>query len=131
MNNALDQLSINTIRTLSIDAVQAANSGHPGTAMGMAPVALILSRQDMPVLDRSKFAPADGALKGAYVLADSTEIPDVILIATGTEVSLASDAYKDLQEQGIHTRVVSRPNWSLFERQSAGFVKGVLLNLVR
>lgn len=95
------------------------------------PVALILSRQDMPVLDRNKVAPAAGALKGAYVLADSNGLPEVILIATGTEVSLALDAYYELQEQGIHTRVVSMPNWSLFERQSAEYRESVLPSIVR
>jgi transketolase len=95
------------------------------------PVALILSRQDMPVLDRNRLAPAEGALKGAYVLADSTEVLEVILIATGTEVSLALDAYEDLQAQGIHTRVVSMPNWSLFERQSAEYRESVLPSQVR
>ncbi len=95
------------------------------------PVALILSRQDMPVLDRNKLASADGALNGAYVLADSTELPEVILIATGTEVSLALDAYEDLQEQGIHTRVVSMPNWSLFERQTAEYRESVLPSHIR
>lgn len=95
------------------------------------PTALILSRQDLPVFDRTKYAPAEGALKGAYILADSDGTPDVIMIATGSEVQLAVDAYERLKSEGIKARVVSMPNWSLYERQSPEYRESVLPSKVR
>ncbi len=80
------------------------------------PVALVLTRQALPTLDRTKFAPASGVARGAYVLADAAEgHPDVILIATGSEVSLCVQAYEQLTAEGIHARVVSMPSWEIFE----------------
>ena len=91
------------------------------------PVCLILSRQNMPTLDRTKYAPASGVAKGAYVLADSKGgAPDVILIGTGSEVSLCVDAYEKLTGEGIKARVVSMPSWELFEHQSAEYRESVL-----
>jgi transketolase len=91
------------------------------------PVALILSRQALPTLDRSKYAAASGVAKGAYVLAgDPDEAPEVILIASGSEVSLAVSAYEQLVEEGIKARVVSMPSWELFDRQSAEYCDSVL-----
>jgi len=95
------------------------------------PVALILSRQDMPVFDRTKYAPAEGALKGGYILADSNGSPDVILIATGTEVSIAVEAMQELTNTGVKTRVVSMPNTDLFDRQNAEYRESVLPRTVR
>jgi transketolase len=94
------------------------------------PTALILSRQDLPVFDRTKYAPAEGALKGGYILADSNETPDIIFIATGSEVQLALEAYEELKKEGTKTRVVSMPNWSLYERQSPEYRESVLPSLV-
>jgi transketolase len=83
------------------------------------PVCLILSRQNMPTLDRAKYAPASGVARGAYILADAPGgKPDVILIGTGSEVSLCVDAYEKLTQEGIKARVVSMPSWELFEQQS-------------
>ena len=80
------------------------------------PVALVLTRQALPTLDRTKFAPASGLAKGAYILADSGKgRPDVILIATGSEVSLCVQAYEQLTAEGIQARVVSMPSWEIFE----------------
>jgi transketolase len=93
---------------------------------GDTPTALILSRQDLPVIDRTKYAPAEGALKGAYVLADGKGSPDIIFIATGSEVQLAIDAYEELKKEGIHARVVSMPDWNLYERQSREYREAVL-----
>ena len=91
------------------------------------PVALVLSRQDMPTLDRTKYASAEGVRRGAYVLADSNSgEPDVILIATGTEVALAVGAYEQLIGEGVGARVVSMPSWDLFERQPAEYRDEVL-----
>jgi transketolase len=90
------------------------------------PTALILSRQDLPVFDRTKYAPAAGALKGGYVLADSNGTPDIIFIATGSEVQLAIEAYEELKKAAINARVVSMPNWNLYERQSQEYREAVL-----
>ena len=90
------------------------------------PTALILSRQDLPVFDRNKYESAQGALKGGYILADCEGAPDVILISTGSEVSICIEAYEELMKDGINTRVVSMPCWSLYERQSPEYWKSVL-----
>lgn len=82
------------------------------------PVCLILTRQDLPTLDRTKYASAEGLHKGAYVLADADDgKPDVLLLATGSEVSLCVEAYEKLKSEGIKARVVSMPCWELFEHQ--------------
>ena len=91
------------------------------------PVAMILSRQALPTLDRSTYAPASGVANGAYVLAgDPDETPEVILIASGSEVSLAISAYEQLVDEGIKARVVSMPSWELFDRQSEEYRDSVL-----
>jgi len=91
------------------------------------PVCLILSRQNMPTLDRAKYAPASGLAKGAYVLVDAPGgNPEVILIGTGSEVSLCVDAYDQLTRDGIRARVVSMPSWELFEHQSDEYRASVL-----
>jgi transketolase len=90
------------------------------------PTALILSRQDLPVFDQTKYAPAEGALKGGYVLADCSGTPEIILIATGSEVQLAIEAYEELKKERIKSRVVSMPNWNLYERQSHEYQEAVL-----
>jgi transketolase len=96
------------------------------------PVCLILSRQNMPTLDRTKYAPASGLAKGAYVLADAIDgEPEVILIGTGSEVSLCIDAYEKLTVEGIKTRVVSMPSWELFDHQPREYRDRVLLPEVR
>jgi transketolase len=96
------------------------------------PTALIFSRQSLPILDRSKFPPAKGLQRGAYVLWQSGDgIPDVILIATGSEVHIALDAARKLASQGIRTRVVSMPSWELFDQQPANYREKVLPFKVR
>jgi len=87
------------------------------------PVGLALTRQKLPVLDPAK---ARGAAKGAYVLEEGTSAPKLILLATGSEVHLAVAARKELEAQGIPTRVVSMPSWELFARQSAAYREEVL-----
>jgi transketolase len=80
------------------------------------PVALVLSRQALPTLDRKKYASAEGLHRGAYVLADAPDgNPQVLLLATGSEVSLAIDGYEKLKAEGIRARVVSMPSWEIFE----------------
>ncbi len=92
------------------------------------PVALVLSKQDLPVLDRSRFAPACGLARGAYVLADPPggERPDVLIIGTGSEVALALDARNILAGKGISARVVSMPSWALFDEQGQDYRDSVL-----
>jgi transketolase len=91
------------------------------------PAALVLTRQGLPTFDRSKYAPASGVAKGAYILADAADgKPDVILMATGSEVSLCITAYEQLTSEGIKTRVVSMPSWDLFEKQSAEYKNQIL-----
>ena len=89
------------------------------------PSCMVLSRQALPTLDRSHYAAASGAAKGAYVLAGADQ-PKVILIATGSEVSLAVAAYEQLKDQGIGARVVSMPSWELFEDQDQAYRDSVL-----
>lgn len=92
-----------------------------------SPATLVLSRQAMPTLDRSKYAPASGVAKGAYVLADAPGgKPDVILMGTGSELSLCVSAYEKLAAEGIHARVVSMPSWELFDKQDATYKDSVL-----
>jgi transketolase len=89
------------------------------------PVVLALSRQALPTLDRSKYAPAAGVALGAYVLADTPE-PEVILIATGSELILAVEAHEKLIAEGIRSRVVSMPSWEIFEEQTEEYQNSVL-----
>ena len=92
------------------------------------PVALALTRQDLPTLDRTKYASASGAVKGGYVLADAAGKgkPDVILMATGSEVQIAVEAHEKLTAQGIRSRVVSLPSFELFDEQPAAYRDEVL-----
>jgi len=91
------------------------------------PAALVLSRQAVPTFDRTKYASAAGVARGAYVLADAADgKPDVILIATGTEVSLCVTAYEQLKSEGVKARVVSMPSWDIFARQDEAYRNQVL-----
>jgi transketolase len=89
-------------------------------------VALVLTRQAVPTLDRTKYAPASGLARGAYVLADSEGTPEVLLIGTGSEVSLCLAAYEQLKGEGVKARVVSMPSWELFEQQDEAYRDSVL-----
>ncbi len=109
------------------DANEVAEAWRTILAMPRQPVALILTRQALPTFDRKRFAAASGLSKGAYVLADADGAkPDVLLMATGSEVSLCVEAYEELTRQGIRARVVSMPSWELFERQSEEYRRTVL-----
>jgi len=91
------------------------------------PAALVLSRQALPTLDRTRYAPASGVARGAYILADPPDgDPEVILLATGSEVALALEAHQALAEDGVRARVVSMPCWELFEQQPADYQDEVL-----
>lgn len=91
------------------------------------PAVLVLTRQPLPTFDRSKYSSAAGVAKGAYILADAPDgKPEVILMATGSEVSLCITAYEQLKSEGIKARVVSIPSWGIFEAQSDEYKNQVL-----
>jgi transketolase len=95
------------------------------------PVAIVLTRQGLPVIDQVKFAKASGLEKGAYILSEPANTPDVILIGTGSEVSLLIMAQEKLKEKSIHARVVSMPSWELFEKQDAAYKETVFPKNIR
>src|SRR5256712_552924 len=91
------------------------------------PAALVLTRQAVPTFDRLKYAPASGVARGAYILADAPDDkPEVILMASGSEVPLCVNAYEQLQTEGIKARVVSMPSWGIFEQQDEDYRNKVL-----
>jgi transketolase len=96
------------------------------------PAVLVLTRQNLPTFDRTKYASAAGAAKGAYVLADAAgRKPEVILIGTGSEVALCIEAYEKLKTEGVQARVVSMPSWEIFEQQDAAYKESVLPSSVK
>jgi transketolase len=109
------------------DANEVAEAWRLIMQMNHEPTILILSRQALPTLDRTTYAPASGLQKGAYVLADAPGgRPAVILLATGSEVALCIEAYEKLKAEGIKARVVSMPSWEIFERQPREYRDSVL-----
>jgi len=91
------------------------------------PAILVFSRQALPTFDRSRYTPASGARKGAYVLADAEGgKPEVLLMATGSEVRLIVEAHERLRAEGIRARAISMPCWELFEQQSPEYRESVL-----
>ncbi|MGN6734848.1 MAG: transketolase-like TK C-terminal-containing protein, partial [Candidatus Binatia bacterium] len=91
------------------------------------PAVLVLSRQPLPTLDRNKYAPASGVARGAYVLADASRgNPEVLLIASGSELILAVEAHEKLIAEGIRSRVVSMASWDIFEHQTQEYRDSVL-----
>jgi transketolase len=113
------------------DANEVAEAWRVIAPLRHEPVVLVLTRQAVPTLDRTKYAPASGLAKGAYVLSDSKGTPDVILIGTGSEVHLCLQAQEQLEGQGVKTRVVSMPSWELFEQQDEAYREQVLPTAVR
>jgi transketolase len=108
------------------DANEVAEAWRAAIDRKHQPAALVLTRQDVPVFDRSKYASAEGLRRGAYVLADPEGDPEVILIATGSEVALALSAYEELKKEGVRARVVSMPCCELFDRQEQAYREEVL-----
>jgi transketolase len=114
------------------DANETAVAWRIAIEMRDRPVALVLTRQDVPTLDRVQYATAEGLRRGAYVLADAPNgKPDVLLIGTGSEVSLIVAAYHKLAEREINARIVSMPSWELFDAQPRSYRESVLPSLVR
>ena len=116
--------NLNVIRPC--DANEAAAAWRVIMPLRHEPAALVLSRQNLPVLDRSRYAPAEGLARGGYVLGDCEGEPEVILIGTGSEVHLAVSAYEELSADGVRARVVSLPSWQLFDRQDEAYRESVL-----
>jgi transketolase len=114
------------------DANETAEAWRTILAQASKPACLVLSRQALPTLDRGRYAPALGLARGAYVLADPEGggAPEVILLATGSEVSLCVDAYERLSQEGVRARVVSMPSWELFEAQGPAYREQVLPSAV-
>jgi transketolase len=109
------------------DANEAAEAWRTTMKIHDRPVALVLTRQNLPTLDRTKYAPASGLAKGAYTLIDAPDgKPQVILMGTGSEVQLCVAAHEQLVQQGIAARVVSMPSWELFEMQDEAYRNSVL-----
>jgi transketolase len=114
------------------DAAEVAEAWRVALQRHNGPTALILTRQKVPVIDRADLAPASGLARGAYVLArEEGERPDLILIASGSEVHLALGAREILARQGVDARVVSMPSWELFEAQPQAYKDAVLPSEVR
>jgi len=123
--------SLRTIPNLTVirpcDANETAEAWRVAMSSENGPVALALTRQSLPVLDRSTFGPATGLSNGAYVLKDAKDRkPDIILIATGSEVEIALNASNELESKNMAVRVVSMPSWELFERQPEEYRNMVL-----
>jgi len=96
------------------------------------PVALVLTRQHVPILDRTTYAAADGLRQGAYILSETPGgQPDLLLIASGSEVSLVLAAQEQLQTQGVRARVISMPSWELFDAQPQEYRETLLPTTVR
>ena len=115
-----------------LDVIRPADANEVAEAWRLAidrtknPVALVLTRQTVPVFDRTKYASAAGARRGGYVLADCEGEPELILIATGSEVQLALGAHETLSGEGVRSRVVSLPCWEIFDRQDEAYRDEVL-----
>lgn len=113
------------------DANETAEAWRQAVTIG-GPVALVLSRQNLPVIDAQKYAPSTGAARGAYILADPPDgNPDAIIIATGSEVAVALEAWEVLTAEGIRLRLVSMPSWELFECQDDSYRESVLPGSIR
>ena len=121
---------LNVIRPA--DANETAEAWRVAMAPTTMPSCIILSRQPLPTIDRGRYAAADGLARGAYVLADADDgALELILLATGSEVSLALGAHERLTAEGIRSRVVSMPSWALFEKQARSYREAVLPPSVR
>jgi transketolase len=107
------------------DANESAHAWRVAIEKKGGPTVLIFTRQGLPILDQDKYGKAENLEKGAYVLSEGSKGPDLILIATGSEVALIMDAQAKLEAEGISTRVVSMPSWELFEKQDAEYKESV------
>ncbi len=121
--------NLNVVRPA--DATGTAEAWKAALGRRDGPTALVLSRQNLPILDRNALAPADGLHHGAYVLWESSSEPQVLILGTGSEVHIALEAGRELAERGVRARVVSMPSWELFDAQPQGYRDSVLPPSVR
>ncbi|WP_192910153.1 transketolase [Mucilaginibacter ginsenosidivorax] len=115
--------NVTTIRPA--DANESAHAWRVAIQKKDGPTILVFTRQGLPILDQDKYGKAENLEKGAYILSEASKNPDLILIATGSEVALIMDAQVKLEAEGISTRVVSMPSWELFEKQDAAYKESV------
>ncbi|MCF0233978.1 MAG: hypothetical protein HUK22_03245 [Thermoguttaceae bacterium] len=113
------------------DANEVAEAYRCAMKANKTPSVLVFSRQNLPTVDRTRFAPASGVARGAYVLADCAGTPDAVLLASGSEVGLCLEARERLEAEGLKIRVVSVPSLDVFERQSAEYKESVLPKAVK
>lgn len=129
-------MSLRSVPNLTVirpaDAGESVEAWRAALLNDTGPTVLVFTRQNLPVLDRTRYPSAEGAQRGGYVLWESDRgVPDVILIGTGSEVHIALEAGQQLATQGVKARVVSLPSWELFDRQSAEYRESVLPSGVR
>jgi transketolase len=128
-------ISLRSIPNITVirpaDANETAHAWRVALEHKDGPVVLVFTRQGLPVLDQDQYGKAEGLEKGAYILSDSEGTPDLILMATGSEVALIMTAQAKLKEEGINARVVSMPSWELFEKQDAAYKEEVFPKAVR
>ncbi|SEA18023.1 transketolase [Pedobacter hartonius] len=128
-------ISLRSIPNITVirpaDANETAQAWRVALEHQDGPVVLVFTRQGLPVLDQDKYGKAEGLEKGAYILSDAEGQPDLILIATGSEVALIMDAQAKLKEEGIAARVVSMPSWELFEKQDAAYKEQVFPKAIK
>jgi transketolase len=121
----------------SITVIRPADANESAQAWRVAiehkdgPVVLVFTRQGLPIIDQDKYGKASELEKGAYILSEASKTPELILMATGSEVTLIMQAQAKLEEEGISTRVVSMPSWELFEKQSAAYKEKVLPKAIK
>ncbi|HTH82433.1 MAG TPA: transketolase [Mucilaginibacter sp.] len=128
-------ISLRSIPNITVirpaDANETAHAWRVAIEKTGGPTVLVFTRQGLPILDQDKYGSAAGLEKGAYILSDSDKTPDLILMATGSEVALIMDAQAKLKEEGIAARVVSMPSWELFEKQDAAYKEKVFPKAIR
>ncbi|MBI5830444.1 MAG: transketolase [Chloroflexi bacterium] len=128
-------LSLRAIPNLTVirpaDATETAEAWRAALLNRHGPTVLALSRQNLPVLDRTQLAPADGVQRGGYILWESGDSPEVILMGTGSEIHIALKAGKKLAAEAVKVRVISLPSWELFDKQPDDYRESVLPKAVR
>ena len=128
-------ISLRSIPNLTVirpaDANETAQAWRVAIEHTDGPVAIVLTRQNLPVIDQDQYTGATALEKGAYILADTEKEPDIILIGTGSEVSLLMQAREKLKEESINARIVSMPSWELFEKQDDAYRESVFPKHIR
>lgn len=128
-------ISLRSIPNITVirpaDANETAEAWRVAIEKKDGPTVLVFTRQGLPILDQDKYGKASQLEKGAYILSEASKAPQVILMATGSEVALIMDAQAKLEADGISTRVVSMPSWELFEKQSAAYKESVFPKAVK